>query len=123
MNITMGKLFGCQTALSNLNKQPLTASVAYKFSKITKKIIEELNFFEEKRKELFKKYGEVDPNNPEQLIVREENVVTFKKEMNDLVNLEVSIDFSQPVKLDSLGEVKLSADDITALTDINLLSE
>lgn len=82
-------------ALENIVTQKLPLKVSYKLGKLLKEIVDELNFFEEKRVALVKKYGK---ENERGIAVDEsdtENYSAFLKEYQELLELDVDIDIDK----------------------------
>jgi hypothetical protein len=73
-------------------------------SRIIRKLNEELQNFDEQRQKLVSQYGEPQENG--NVIVTQENMEAFAKELNELAALEIELDFS-PVPLDELGDIKM----------------
>lgn len=95
---------------------------AYKLKGIVKSIDEELNKYEDLRKEALAKFGRKDDKG--ELVLDDKGNVQFDesemqdfmKELQDLVNLEVSI---PKMSINDLGDnVSLSVEDLFLLEDI-----
>jgi hypothetical protein len=87
--------------LKQIAGQRISGKTAYAIGKNIKAIQVELDLFADLRDGLVKKYG--DPDNNYQ--VKGEDIVLAQKDMDDLLNTEVSIDIR-----------KLSVDDLAALS-------
>lgn len=105
MKLTLGELLNGKPALEKLVNLEIGIKTAYKISRIIRKLNEELQHFEEQRQKLVTQYGEPQENG--NVIVTEENMEAFAQELNDLVALEIKLDF-EAVSLDELGDVKMA---------------
>ena len=106
MKLTLGELLNGKPALEKLVNLEISIKAAYKLSRIIRKLNEELQNFEEQRQKLVNQYGEPQENG--NVIVTQENMEAFAKELNDLASLEIELDF-EPVSLEELGDVKMKA--------------
>lgn len=112
MKIKISKLVNIKTSLEKLMNLDVPIKTAFKLGKIVKNFNNEYEVFEESKTKLFKKYGE--RNKEGNLEIKEENSKIFKKELEDLLSIEVNIKLTK-VDLKELGDVKLSALDIDNL--------
>jgi hypothetical protein len=109
-----------QKSLSSLTKEKLPLKVAYKLRNVLKKVEEQLNIYEDIRKEALNKYGKkkedgtLETNEANNVIfASKEDMMGFLTELGDLTNLDVEM---PTVAVDELGEaVQLSAEDIIHL--------
>lgn len=97
--VNLETLFNSQNSLNELLNTNLKASTAYKISKISSKLSEELNFAEETRKELVRKYGEQQEEGITK--VSEQYKETFNNEIIDLFKQTVNFDMKK-VSIDDL---------------------
>lgn len=111
MEFKIKELLGIKESLNKLLVAEIPIKTSYKLGKIINKMGEELKFFDTKRMELFKKYGELDGK--EYKVKLEDNEI-FVKEMNELLEITFELEINK-IKLDSLGDIKLSALDMANL--------
>ena len=117
MKLLLNDLINAKESLTKLAKTDVPVKIAYWLSKDVQKLNSEFVAFEEARGKLFKKYGEKQVNEEtkqEQSVIKLENIESFQKEISELLKTEVEVDVHK-IKLESLGEIKLSTFDLTAL--------
>jgi len=106
-----------ENSLNKLMEANLNVKIAYKLSKLLKKIGQELQDLEENRIRLVKKYSN-DAENDKEMKVADDKVDEFQKEFNVLLNVEVDVPF-EPISIDDLGDdIKLTPIDIIRLGNI-----
>lgn len=120
MKITIYQLISTLNIEKELLPQKLPIRTAYNLSKIFTRAREELEFYQEKFKEIVTQYGEKDKNGNliflenENVSIPKDKIEKCQKEITDLQNLELEIpDYS--ISLDSLEAVKISLDEISVL--------
>ncbi len=109
-----------QKSLSSLSKQQLPLKVAYKLRNVLKKVEEEINIYEDLRKEALNRYGKkkedgtLETNESNNVLFSsKEEMISFLKEIGELTSSEVEM---PSISVDELGEnIKLSAEDILNL--------
>lgn len=120
MKITIYQLISTLNIEKELLPQKLPIRTAYNLSKIFARAREELEFYQEKFKEIVTRYGEKDKNGNliflenENVSIPKDKIEECQKEITDLQNLELEIpNYSLP--LDSLEAIKISLDEISVL--------
>jgi len=116
MKITLAKIKNMEKSLNKIISQDINIKAAFKLGRILKVIENELINVENFRVKLISKYGTKNPENGE-VVVNKENVQIFYKELNELLQTEIDIDFS-PVNCDEIGDIKISAIDASVLDGI-----
>ncbi|MFA5759266.1 MAG: hypothetical protein WC942_07930 [Clostridia bacterium] len=116
MKITLARIKNMEKSLNKIIGQDTNIKSAFKLARILKMIEGELKNVEEFRIKLINKYGTKDPKT-EEIIVNKDNVQIFYKELNELLQTEIDIDFS-PVSCDEIGDIKISAIDASVLDGI-----
>jgi len=111
MKVKVVDILNANEGLKKIASLPINIKVSYQLMRLGNKISDELKVFDDKRKELLNKYGEINEGNWK---VKEENMTDFTKDINDILEEDVDIEF-EPISLDNLGDVKIS------LADLNLL--
>jgi hypothetical protein len=108
-------------ALRKLVNAELPIKLAFQISSMVDEIDVHLRKFEEFRIELVKKYGEETENG----IEVKNNIDEFNKEINDLMNVEITVNII-PVDIDifmNIDNVNLSVADIKTLQILGLIKE
>ena len=103
MKITFKTLMESLEALNELRNQNLGIYAAYILSKNQSLINKEAEFYDKKRIEFCEKYGTLEGKS--YVITDTEN---FKKEITDLLNLEIDLDIKK-ISISDLKEAKISA--------------
>jgi hypothetical protein len=112
MTLTLAQIKNAELSITKLLTSPLPVRISYRLSKVVKIISTELQQFEELRQKLVEKYGEVDSSG--MVTVTQTNQPQFLAEINGL--LDEVIEFPDvKINLDDLGDVKLSAVEMTTL--------
>lgn len=100
--------------LTKLIEKEIPVNTAFRLNKLIKAIDEFLTEIEEYRVKLINQYG-VKNEEANQIEVPPKKMKDFSKEMNDLLNEEVEIDF-QPININMFGEdLRLSTKDLMIL--------
>ncbi|MDD4781936.1 MAG: hypothetical protein PHT02_15225 [Tissierellia bacterium] len=118
------KLYQIENVYQSLTKlltKELSIKTSYKLSKLGKLIIDEYKLFEETRMKIIDKYGDKDEEgniiqNDNKITIPKENLDSFNKEFNELMDIEVKFDF-EPISIDKLGEINISPIDLMVLGD------
>jgi hypothetical protein len=108
-----------ESALRKLVNAELPIKLAFQISSMVDEIDTHLQKFEEFRIELVKKYGDETENG----IEVKNNIDEFNKEINDLMNVEITVNIT-PVDMDvfmNIDNVNLSVADIKALQILGLI--
>lgn len=106
--VTMSTVFSSRPAFQQLVKQSFSAKVAYRLSKIVRKVDQELQDFEKARVALVEKYAR-DVDEDGNKTVPPENISMFVKEVEELLNLEVDLDIPL-IPLSWLEDVQLTTE-------------
>lgn len=116
MKLTLKELLQNVESLGKLLNKELPVKTAYRLGKLSKALQSELDQFNLTRNNLIKKYGkekdgqyQIDPDDKEAL-------EKFNKEIEELLSVEINIDVYDPISVDELGEIKLSAIDMSNLS-------
>ena len=110
MKITISQLISTLNIEKELLPQKLPIRTAYNLSKIFARAREELEFYQERFKEIVTQYGEKDENG--NLIFLENENVSIPKDKIEKCQKEIP-DYS--ISLDSLEAIKISLDEISVL--------
>lgn len=120
MKITIYQLISTLNIEKELLTQKLPIRTAYNLSKIFARAREELEFYQEKFKEIITQYGEKDEKGNliflenENISIQKDKIEECQKEITDLQNLELEIP-NYSISLDSLETIKISLDEISVL--------
>lgn len=110
MKVKLNNIIGSVEIIRKLTQQSLPVKLAFRFLALTKQLDEQLKTFEEARISLIKKYGEELEDGG--FSVKPENVQEFSVEMNELLNEEISIEFTR-INVESFPDtLELSASDL-----------
>ena len=108
-----------ESALRKLVNADLPIKIAFQISSVIDEIDVHLQKFEEFRIDLVQKYGEKTDNGVEV----KENIEEFNKEINDLLNAEVTVTV-QSIDIDtflSIDSVNISVAEIKALQQLGII--
>jgi len=118
MKFTLKDFYFARAALSNLIQKDLPVKAAYRLGKLAKKAESLLKDIEVHRLQLIEKYGEeVKPEQEGEAsykAVLPPKQPEFEKEMTALLDEPAEIDY-EPMSLDMLGSLQISASELVAL--------
>lgn len=110
---------GFQGSVRTLLKQPLPLKTAYKLRGVVKKVEEELNRYEEVRKEALQKYGtkkedgSLELTETNQVQFEPAKMQAFMTELSELTNLDIDV---PTIMVNELGnDIVLSTEDLLNL--------
>lgn len=89
IKIKLSEIVTSQDVIGKLLNEKLSIKTLYKLHKILEAVLKEIKFFDERRIELVKKYGEVNSDN--NVEVTNENLEAFYKELSELLDIEVDL--------------------------------
>jgi hypothetical protein len=113
MKVTIEKVLDAKESMGKLLQKDLPIKSSFKLSRLVKKLNEELEVFNEKRKDLFKKFGKELEDGRYHL--GEEVAEDYNNNLKELLSVEIEIDF-EPLKVDQLGEnITISTTDLMQL--------
>ncbi len=121
MKINLAGIKSLESSLSKIFDKDVNIKIAYRLSKLLKRLSEEMSMMEESRIKLVTKYGKED-GETKQVTVPQENTADFYKEFNELMMVEIEIDF-EPITLASLGNIELSAADVMKMDGKIIIGE
>lgn len=104
-------LLNSAVALGRLAGQPVRAATGFKLKDIVKQVNANLENYNETRLALCEKYGVANGDNYD---IAPENQEEFTKEITELVETEVNINF-ETISPFSLGDAQVSATDLEVL--------
>jgi hypothetical protein len=113
LKITLAEIKSLETSLGKMFNKDVNIKIAYRLGKLLKKLSEEMKALEENRVKLVKKYG-VEDEKTKQISVPQDNAQDFHKEFNELMQVEIEVDF-EPIPLEQFGDIELSASDVLRL--------
>lgn len=100
-------------ALGRLSSQKLPINIAYRLGKTLDKVFMEIERYEKYRTSLIREIGNVSSETGD-IVVPPENIPEFIKQMESLLNEEVSIDI-QKIKISEMQDAMVSVEDILLL--------
>lgn len=120
ITIKMSDLLNATDTLQKLSQKELKARLALQIARMLKEAEREIQNFNEIRMNLINKYGEKGEDN--QLItddngnckINPDEISTFTKELNDVVEMEVEINANK-IKLDDLANLDFTPGEMVAL--------
>lgn len=125
MKITMQRILAVNTLFEKLNKEKYPIKIAYQISKIADLIGKEVAFYNQKLQEIIDTYAEKDENgtyvltdDKQGIKVRENDLKTCEKKINELANLEVELETdNKKLKLDDLigANIELTLQEVSLL--------
>ena len=121
MKITLAEIKALENSLLKIFEKEVNIKIAYKLGRFLKKINEELKTLEENRVKLVQKYGKEDEET-NQVSVPSENAPKFYQEFNELMSIEIDIDF-EPISLKEFGDISISAADALRFDGIILIND
>ena len=109
------EIVNSKQTLEYILTQKMKPSIAFGLSQLSKKLSEELKTFEESRLKCIKEYGEEkvrieDGEEVKYSQVSPENISIFKEEIEELLDVELSIEFKK-VNISDLEDLKISPAD------------
>ena len=104
MKLTNGEIFNAREPLQKLMAEKFPVKVSYGLAKLAAKLDEQLQVIEKVRQGLIQTYGEVNPDNPQQISVnpQSENFSKFAEEYGELMAQEVEIVIDEVVLPETL---------------------
>ena len=113
MLVKLSDLWNARATLGKLATMSFKAKTSYKLMKLIDQANKELEPFGKVRQEVFLKYGDQDG---EKIVVRQDEIEAFTKEMEELDHQEVDLKFT--VTLDELSNADLTPSE---LFDLNFM--
>ena len=114
MKFNLNEIMAMTKSLNVILEKELSVKPAYWLARFLGKVESEMKAMEKARLKLISKYAKKDKDGKplqkkgtDQFDITEENVVKFTEEFDELCKEEVEIDFN-PIKLDDLGDIKLT---------------
>ena len=118
MYLSMTEVIGIKEICDKFGQEKMPIKTAYKFAKLSKALEKEIEFYQNKFREIVEAYGEKDENG--QVIptedgrgikIQQDKLAQAEIEVRDLENLEVEIDDIK-FKMEELEGFEMSAQDI-----------
>lgn len=124
-NVKLGQLINAEHGLAQLSKFDLPLQTARQLKKLKAAVAEEVKFYHEAREKLISSLGAYRDPRPEELpmmanpteqilAVTDENMPEFLARMKDLMEMDIELSVA-PLKLDTLGDVRISANQLELL--------
>ena len=115
MILRLRSLVEAEHGLIEINSCKLPARTSFKIAKVIDKIAKEIELFNHAKIKKAEELGEKLENGTYR--IKEENLDKFKKEMDDLLDTKIDLEFSQ-LNLKDLSEVNISPSAIRSLGSI-----
>jgi len=113
VKITLAEIKTLEASLSKIFNKDINIKLAYRLGSLIKTLSKELENLEESRVKLVKKYG-VEDEETKQVSVPTEKTQEFYAELNELMQIDIDIDF-EPIPLEAFGDISISASDALKL--------
>lgn len=122
MKIKLGEASLMKDGLNELLEREIPAKVSYWLARFLEKVNKELTAMDKARMNLVNQYADKDKDGKpiienDQYKFSDNNMAEFTKEFNELLDEEFDIDF-KPIKIDSLGDIKLKPITLVQLAKI-----
>jgi hypothetical protein len=119
----LGELVASEEAFTRLLNQELSIKTSYHLSKLATLVRVELKQYHEQRDALIKKLGKERDALPSEGIgkifeVARENIEEFKKQMQELYTLDVTLGDKWLLTRELLGDIKISGNDLLTLAPL-----
>lgn len=112
MKIALGEIRMMKDPMRALLEKELPLKVSWRLNKLVKAFDKELQGIEDGRVSLVKKYGVEDDT--KNVRVPEDKMPSFIQEFNEFLSEEVEFEF-EPISVDVIGDVNISAKDLMVL--------
>jgi hypothetical protein len=111
MDIKLRTLVDSIDAVKDLVNKEIPIKTAFKLSKLIKEINSELEHLERAKAPLFDKYEEkiTQTEGPIQRRIAEEHISKYFEELAPVLDMDVKLSIDSKIKLDDLGDIKISA--------------
>ena len=106
-----GMIVNAQPVLNQLAEAKLPMGIAFKLLKALKEVGSVMEVYEERRKEIFEKYGEPQGD---QIVVKPENQDAFTNDMNTLFNEDVEVNLPS-LQLSDIESVEMSVAELATI--------
>lgn len=111
MKIKLGDIVGNSENLQNLLKTKLPVKVAYRLKRLSQKLEGEIKTYNETRNALVLEIAKDLPDPTKITAENQEELQEYNKRHNELLEMEVEIDF-EPISIDDLGEVEVAPNEL-----------
>lgn len=114
MVLKMKEIIAFENIMAELTDLKLPPKVAYKISKIIKKVDVELKTFYEMRMRIVQEYAEKDENGQLVLVgndaakIREDGMTDCNRELEELLDVSIQFDDGLRMSIDSFGDKDIS---------------
>lgn len=122
MKIKMYQVVALSTALAQFTSARLHIKTAYKVSKLSQVVVNEMNFYTEKMNEIIQKYGRRNEDGSlmfsedgTTVLLRKEDLSECQKEMNELDEVDVEVP-DVKFSIDDFGDCEISLQEMNALS-------
>ncbi len=116
MKLILKEIIQNVDSLGKLLNKELPVKTAYRLGRLSKVLQSEFDQFNLTRNNLIKKYGK-EKDGQYQIDSDDKNSIEkFQKEIDELLTVEIDIDAYEPISVDDLGDIKLSAIDMSNLS-------
>lgn len=114
MNVKLLTIIESQKAIEALLDKPLPVKTAYRLQKALRKVISEINEFEQARQRLLVRYSS-GPDENGSIMVKPENVSEYKEKIQELIDEDVELEGVSKISLDQLEGLDFTVRDMMYL--------
>lgn len=121
IKIKMSDVLAFKNGIDFFNNKQLPLPGAYKLTKISNALDKESEFYSKRIQEIIEKYAKRDDNNEyvfsedgEQIIIQEDKIEEANEEMEELIDLEVTVD-NMDLSIENLGNIDCSPEELQCL--------
>ena len=113
INITINDMLNSQNVFREIANMPIKMRTSFAIARIIRNLETELETFEKTRQELIQMYGEKNDdgslkiNEDGNIIIASENIEKYNKEIQDLLNEEITI-AAEPLRIEDMEYIELT---------------
>lgn len=116
----MKTLVDALPALQKLANQDLTINTLYEVSKLLKRLDDEISIYNKARRQLIEKYCDISDG---KAIPKAKTESEFLEKFEELLNFEIEIDNSKPVKIPITEKISFSYKDLSLISQFVVIEK
>lgn len=105
MKVKLSQIVNSIEQFKSLQQIKLPIKIAYKIARLVNKLQPEIDTFDKKRNELIMELG--TKNEDETTSVKPDKLKEFTEKYNELLDIDVEIDWFTPIKIEELGDISI----------------
>lgn len=107
MKLKLSQIVENEVSLSKLGEVKFPTKVSFKIARLVDKIAPDLKNYYKQKQELLEKYGKQEEKEGKVFYSFEtDKAETFTKEIEDLLSLEIDVDF-EPINITEIGDIEI----------------